>query len=242
MSDSGMDNGMPGALVFIHGSGDSARIWAHVIGQLPEIPCVALDLPGHGALLEQPGMDTPSVRDYAAFVRGEIERRGLIGARVVGHSLGGAIALQLALDAPDALSGVALVGTGARLRVLPAVLDAARSDQEAAQRTLAQIGFAPEHDDLSERYLRELEPLAPGMLYRDLAACNSFDCVAELGRITCPALIVVGAEDRLTPPKYALFLRDHLTRAILVELPGAGHYLPHEAPATLAGALRDWRE
>jgi len=175
-------------------------------------------------------------------VRGEIERRGLIGARVVGHSLGGAIALQLALDAPDALSGVALVGTGARLRVLPAVLDAARSDQEAAQRTLAQIGFAPEHDDLSERYLRELEPLAPGMLYRDLAACNSFDCVAELGRITCPALIVVGAEDRLTPPKYALFLRDHLTRAILVELPGAGHYLPHEAPATLAGALRDWRE
>src|SRR5262249_3236771 len=88
-------------LVFVHGSGDSAKSWALVLGALPDLPCVALDLPGHGALIEQPGPDAMSVRDYAAVVRVEVARRGLIGARVVGHSLGGAIALQLALDAPD---------------------------------------------------------------------------------------------------------------------------------------------
>jgi pimeloyl-ACP methyl ester carboxylesterase len=228
------------SLVFVHGSGDSARSWAQVIDALPDIPCVALDLPGHGALIEQPGPDSPSVGDYAAFVRAEIERRGLMGARVVGHSLGGAIALKLTLDAPEMITGVALVGTGARLRVLPELLAAAQEDP-AALHDLAGFGFAPGHEEARERFLRELEPLAPGALYRDLAACDAFDCRAELERITCPALIVVGTEDRLTPPKYAAFLRDSLPHATLVEIAGAGHYLSYEAPEILAAALRDWQ-
>jgi pimeloyl-ACP methyl ester carboxylesterase len=226
--------------VFIHGSGDSAKTWAQVIVALPDVPCVALDLPGHGALIEQPGPDAPSVSDYAQFVRVEIGRRGLAGARVVGHSLGGAIALQLALDAPDLIGGIALVGTGARLRVLPDLLAAAQQNQEATPQSLAGFGFAPGHEQAREHFLLELEPIASGAHYRDLAACDAFDCRDQLGRIACPALIVVGTEDRLTPPKYATYLRDHLPHATLVEIPGAGHYLPHEAPGQLATALRDW--
>lgn len=235
------DPGQRAPLVFVHGSGDSAKTWAHVIAKLPDMPCVALDLPGHGALIDQPGTDAPSVGDYAAFVRREIERRGLEGASVVGHSLGGAIALQLALDARDVIGGIALVGTGARLRVLPDLLAAAREQQTAALDRLAGFGFAPGHEQARERYLREQEAVAPGTLYRDLAACDAFDCRDQLGQITCPALIVVGAEDRLTPPKYAAYLRDHLSQATLVEIPGAGHYLTYEAPEELAVALRGWR-
>jgi pimeloyl-ACP methyl ester carboxylesterase len=230
----------PKTLVFIHGSGESASGWNLVIDALPGIPCVALDLPGHGALIEQPGADAPSVGTYAWFVGAEIERRGLAGARVVGHSLGGAIALQLALDAPDLVGGIGLVGTGARLRVLPDLLAEAKHDQSATLHSLAGFGFAPGHEATRERFLRGLRPVAPGALYRDLAACDAFDCRDQLGRITCPALIVVGTEDRLTPPKYATFLRDQLPHAILVEILGAGHYLPHEAPEELAAALRDW--
>lgn len=227
-------------LVFVHGSGDSAKSWTLVIAALPDVPCVALDLPGHGALIDQPGSDALSVADYAAFVRAEIERRGLIGARVAGHSLGGAIALQLALDAPDLVGGIALVGTGARLRVLPDLLAAAGQDQAMAHPQLVGFGFAPEHEEARERFLRELEPIAPETLYRDLAACDTFDCRDQLERITCPALIVVGTEDRLTPPKYATYLYDHLSQATLVEIAGAGHYLQQEVPKELAVALRDW--
>jgi pimeloyl-ACP methyl ester carboxylesterase len=236
----GGNNRQP-SLVFVHGSGDSAKTWAHVIEMLPDMPCVALDLPGHGALIDEPGPDRPSIGDYAAFVRGEIERRGLEGATVVGHSLGGAIALQLALDAPDVIGGIALVGTGARLRVLPDLLAAAREQQTAALGRLAGFGFAPGHEQARERYLREQEPVAPRTLYCDLTACDAFDCRDQLDRITCPALIVGGTEDRLTPPKYATYLRDHLPRATLVEIPNAGHYLTCEAPEELAAALRDWR-
>jgi pimeloyl-ACP methyl ester carboxylesterase len=233
------ESGAP--LVFVHGSGDSAKSWAHVITALPDIPCVALDLPGHGALIEQPGPDAMSVADYAAFVRAEIERRELVGARIVGHSLGGAIALQLALEAPDLVGGIGLVGTGARLRVLPDLLAAAQTDQVEAQPQLTGFGFAPGHEEARERFLREMEPVAPGTLYRDLAACDAFDCRDQLERITCPALIVVGTEDRLTPPKYATYLYDHLSQATLVEIAGSGHYLQHEAPEELADALRGWR-
>jgi pimeloyl-ACP methyl ester carboxylesterase len=235
------DSSQQAPFVFAHGSGDSAKSWAQVIAALPDIPCATLDLPGHGALIEQPGPDAPSVADYATFVRTEIERRGLSGARVVGHSLGGAIALWLALDAPDVISGVALVGTGARLRVLPDLLAAAQAEQMGTQSQLAGFGFAPGHEEARERFLREMEPVAPGTLYRDLAACDAFDCRDQLERITCPALIVVGTEDRLTPPKYAMFLYERLSQARLVEITGAGHYLQHEAPEELAAALRDWR-
>jgi pimeloyl-ACP methyl ester carboxylesterase len=228
-------------LVFVHGSGDSAKSWALVIARLPDIPCVALDLPGHGALIGQPGRGAMSVADYAAFVRREIERRGLVDACVVGHSLGGAIALQLALDAPDLVGGIALLGTGARLRVLPELLAAAQTQQAAAQPKLTGFGFAPGHEDARERFLKEMEPVAPGTLYRDLAACDAFDCRDQLERITCPALIVVGIEDRLTPPKYATYLYDHLSQATLVEIAGSGHYLQQEAPEELAEALRDWQ-
>jgi pimeloyl-ACP methyl ester carboxylesterase len=227
-------------LVFVHGSGDSAKSWVRVIAALPDVPCVALDLPGHGALIKQPGPDAPSVGDYAAFVRAEIERQGLSDARVVGHSLGGAIALQLAIDAPDIVGGIGLVGTGARLRVLPDLLIAAQTDQVAAQPQLTGFGFAPGRADARDRFLREMEPAASGTLYRDLAACDAFDCRDQLECITCPALIVVGTEDRLTPPKYATYLYDHLAQATLVEIEGAGHYLQQETPEELAVALRDW--
>jgi pimeloyl-ACP methyl ester carboxylesterase len=240
MSQPGSDKS-EAPLVFVHGSGDSAKTWTLVIAALSDIPCVALDLPGHGALIERPGPDVMTVADYAAFVRAQIERQGLIGAHVVGHSLGGAIALQLALDAPDLVGGIGLVGTGARLRVLPDLLAAAQADQAAAQPQLTGFGFAPGHEEQRDRFLREMEPVAPGTLYRDLAACDVFDCRDQLERITCPALIVVGTEDHLTPPKYATHLYDHLSQATLVEIAGSGHYLQHEAPEALAAALRDWR-
>jgi pimeloyl-ACP methyl ester carboxylesterase len=139
------------------------------------------------------------------------------------------------------VGGIGLVGTGARLRVLPDLLAVAQTDQMAAHPHLVGFGFAPGHEEARERFLRETEPVALGTLYRDLAACDAFDCRDQLARITCPALIVVGTEDRLTPPKYATYLYDHLSRATMVEIAGAGHYLQHEAPKELADALRDWR-
>jgi len=243
--DSARDNARDNAhdnlpLVFVHGSGDSARAWDAVVAQLPDRTCIALDLPGHGAARELPGPERMSVADYAQWVRAELAWRDLGGVCLIGHSLGSAIAQRLAVDAADLVRHVALVGGGARLRVLPALLEAARDHPDATRAHLAELGFAPDHAALRESHLEEPEAAAPGVLYRDLAACDAFDMMAELGRIVQPTLIVTGEQDRLTPPKYATYLHDHLPHATLVLIPGVGHNLPVEAPHALAAAITTW--
>lgn len=227
-------------IVFLHGSGDSAQTWDAVIERLPGYDCLALSLPGHGDRLDRPGPAEMSVADYAAAVHAALARRELEGVTLVGHSLGSAIALWMALEYPSRVGRVVLMGAGARLRVLPALLEGARKDQVATQRELLHIGFAPGHEAAAEAYTAELAPVAPGVLARDLAACDAFDVMADLGRIDQPALIIIGEHDRLTPPKYAAYLRDHLDRATLVTVPDAGHFVQVEAPDAVATAIRGW--
>jgi pimeloyl-ACP methyl ester carboxylesterase len=230
------------AIVFLHGSGDNAHVWDAVIACLPQYTAIALDLPGHGALIDRPGPAGMAIEDYAGTVRAELTRRGLSHVCLVGHSLGSAIALRMALDYPALVSRLVLVGAGARLRVLPDLLAQARTDPEAAKKTLVELAFAPAHQQQAEVFAGEVAPTAPGMLYRDLAACDAFDMMSELGRIAQPTLVVTGEEDRLTPPKYARFLAEHLDNARLVLLPNAGHYVQIEAPEATADAIRAWLE
>jgi pimeloyl-ACP methyl ester carboxylesterase len=227
-------------LIFIHGSGDTARVWDALIACLPQYTAIALDLPGHGSLTERPGPTTMSVDDYAGAVRAEMTRRGLERVCLIGHSLGSAIALRLAVDYPSLVSRLALVGGGARLRVLPAVLAKAQSDPHAAKEELVKLGFAPSHQNQANAFLKRPDPTAPAMLYRDLAACDGFDMMSELGHIAQPTLVVTGEEDRLTPPKYAQFLAERLDNARLMLIPDAGHYVHIEAPAAVAAALSNW--
>lgn len=231
-------------LVFIHGSGDSARTWDPLIARLPGYECLALNLPGHGDRIDRPGPPVMSVGDYADAVRAALARRELAGVTLVGHSLGGAIALRMALEYPALVGRIVLVGTGARMRVLPAILEAAKSSVRAdvarAHRELGRLAFAPEHEAQADAYIAAMEPFAPGVYGRDLAACDAFDMMADLARIEQPALIVTGESDRLTPPKYAAYLRDHLENAHLALIPAAGHYAQVEAPDAVAAAIREW--
>jgi pimeloyl-ACP methyl ester carboxylesterase len=228
------------AIVFVHGSGDNSQVWQQVIDRLPDFSCVAVDLPGHGGLRQQPGPPTMSVADYAAWVEQELARRGVHEVCVAGHSLGGAIALHMALASPSLVRSLALIGTGARLRVAPQLLEAAQTDPQAATEMLAELGFAPGHAEQAASYLQQADSAPPGILWRDLAACNDFDIMPDLARITQPAIIITGEQDRLTPPKYALFLQEHLPRASLALIPDAGHCVPIEQPGAVAEALSAW--
>ena len=228
-------------IVFVHGSGDSSRVWQPLIARLPEVHCVALDLPGHGSRIDSPGPARMSVADYAADVRREVEGRDLHGICVAGHSLGGAIALQMAADYPSLVTSLALVGTGARLRVAPRLLELAESDPQGADQMLESLAWAPGHEGLARSYQPEKVPTtAPGMLYRDLAACDTFDMMGDLERIGQPVIVITGELDQMTPPKYARYLQEHLPHAMLALIPGAGHYAPYEQPDAVAEALREW--
>jgi pimeloyl-ACP methyl ester carboxylesterase len=108
-------------LVLVHGSGGDHTTWKPQLeGLAAAARIVALDLPGHGASSGE-GCDT--IGAYAAVVCRFLNGLGSGAVVLGGHSLGGAIAQTLALDAPELLRGLVLVGTGARLKVLPELFE-----------------------------------------------------------------------------------------------------------------------
>src|SRR5689334_3692195 len=97
-------------VVCLHGTGDNAHHWDRLIARMPAYPVVALDLPGHGANLDRPGPAEMGVIDYADYARAELTRRGLKDVCLIGHSLGSAVAMRLAVDHPSLVRRLVLVG------------------------------------------------------------------------------------------------------------------------------------
>lgn len=227
-------------LIFVHGSGDSGAVWAPLLRLLPDFSTLAYDLPGHGARVAEVGPERMSVQDYAEDVFQHLTSLGVDGGVVIGHSLGGAVALRLAVDHPEFARRIVLVGSGARLRVAPFALEEARNAGPEGSLALTEIGFAANHEEQARAYHQARPATAPGMLLRDLSACDEFDIMPELAAITQPAMMIVGEGDRLTPVKYSDFLRQRLPGAEMVMIPDAGHYAQIEQAERVATALREW--
>jgi pimeloyl-ACP methyl ester carboxylesterase len=164
-------------------------------------------------------------------------------AVVIGHSMGGALALAMALDAPSRVAGIVLVGTGARLRVHPLLLEATASGRVPNETlsTLVAWWYSPDASPrLRELASRGLAGTNTEVLHGDFLACDGFDVMDRLGAIDRPALVIVGEDDHMTPVKYARFLSEHLPRARLEVIPAAGHMVMLEQPEAVESVLRAW--
>ena len=232
---------MDNPLVFVHGAGDSARAWREQVAYFGT-RAYALDLPGHG---ERPDSlpELVSVADYAramhTIVADELHLERPI---IVGHSLGGLITLQMGLDFGAELGGLVLIGTGARMRVAPTLLEAARTNPEQVQRSLRQSSVVEQSDAaLPARLLNEQSRPGFSLLYRDLMACNGFDVMERLEELqNLPTLILCGAEERNAPVKHSIYLRDHIAGSTLQIIPEAGHYVQRERPEEVNKAIAEW--
>jgi pimeloyl-ACP methyl ester carboxylesterase len=226
-------------LVLIHGSGGDHTTWGRQLEGLASLATVlALDLPGHGT---SSGDGCGTIADYASGVRRFLSALGRGRVVLGGHSLGGAIAQALALDAPDLLRGLVLVGTGARLRVLPELFEILERDYAEAVTFLTEHAWSPASPaELKELGRKTMATTRAVVTRGDLTACDRFDVTDRLGEIRLPTLAVVGEEDRLTPPKYAEFLARNIAGARLVRIPHAGHFVSLEQPDEVNRAIRDF--
>jgi len=226
------------ALVFIHGAGGSHLNWPPQLRRLAGANTYTLDLPGHG---QSEGQGRTSISAYVDFVAAFLEILGLEKVTLVGHSMGGATALDFALRYPERLAGLVLVGSGARLRVVPAILDGIRQDFEAAVRLITDYAFSPDApEQLKREGRRQMGQTHPDVLYGDFAVCDAFDVMDRLGEIRCPTLAICGTADRLTPPKYSTYLRDNIPAAQLVLVEDAGHMVMLEQPEAVSQAIADF--
>ncbi|MBC7226609.1 MAG: alpha/beta fold hydrolase [Thermoflexales bacterium] len=234
-------NGRGGpALILIHGAGGNHLHWPAALRRLPGATVYAVDLPGHGRS-EGPGRER--IEDYAADVVRFMDAIGVTRGILVGHSMGGAIAQMTALVAPERVAGLVLVGTGARLRVAPVLLDGILQDARGTVALITEWAWGPEADPaMVARGRQMMARVDPQVVWGDFAACDRFDIRERVGEIAAPTLVITGSEDRMTPPKFGQWLAERIPGARFVLVEGAGHMVMLEKPDQVAGAIREWLE
>lgn len=226
------------SLVLIHGAGGNHLYWGAAVRTLPAAQVHALDLPGHGRSM---GHGRTTVAQYASVVVELLNVLGIEKAVLAGHSMGGAIAQTAALEFPDRVQGLVLVGTGSRLRVLPSILEGTLTDYPAAVALICQYAYSGNAPvELVRAGQTQMLRVPAQVVHDDFAACNAFEVTDRLGDIRCPTLVLCGTEDRLTPPKYSTFLADHIPGAQLVLIEGGGHMVMVEKERQVAEEMTNW--
>ena len=223
-------------IVFIHGSGGTGHFWkAQVDGLVERANTVALDLPGHGRSGKE---GKNKVEDYARAVLEFVEAADIPRPVPCGLSIGGAVVQQLLLDFVKQFQAGILIGTGAKLKVLPAIFEAIENDYAAFVEMAYKFATSEKTDSQKvQLFEKNLSGCLPKVTYGDFQACNQFNVMERLGEINVPVLIISAEEDKLTPPKYADFLESAIPNTTRAHILDAGHIAPMEKPQEVNQAI-----
>lgn len=225
-------------VLLIHGAGGQHAHWPPQVRRLTGVQTFAPDLPGHG---RSGGPARERLEATTADLLAFMDALGVARFVAVGHSMGGGIALHLALAAPERVAGLALLGTGATLPINSRLLGQIETDFAAAVDFVIANQYGPGVDpkiaQVGRRQLRQTGPEAFGA---DMRACEAYDVSDRLGEITAPALVLAGRRDRMVRPALSEALAAGLRDASLAIIEDTGHMLPAEAPAEVAALLGGW--
>jgi 3-oxoadipate enol-lactonase len=238
------------SVLLLHGLGSCGDDWALQLPVLlPRFTVLAPDLRGQGESPMPAGW--PSVQVMAADVLSLLDRLGIGSAHVVGLSLGGAVALQLAVDAPGSVRSVVAVNTFARLRGAPGSLRrgidrpwlALTGRMDELGRRVA-MGLFP-HD--GQEPLRSLAGARlasnPPLTYvKLLAAVGRFDLRERLQEIRAPTLVVAGEQDTTVSLDCKLELAGRISGARLERFVGSGHATPMDCAERFNAVLLEFLE
>jgi pimeloyl-ACP methyl ester carboxylesterase len=249
------------AILFVHGLGASWQSW---LEQLPEFAAshrvVAMDLPGFG-YSESPSEDI-SIEYYARWTAQFMDALGIESAAVVGNSMGGFVSAELAIKSPERVQRLVFVSAAIfwqnRRRAQPLVQLAKLSDAVVARAlvratddiatrrrlryaALATAGFRyPQYvsDELAHEMVRSARR-TDGFLPA-LQALAGYDLEEELPKISCPTLIVWGANDQLVSVKDAERLEDLIPDSRREVFERTGHVAMLERPERFNRLLEEF--
>jgi pimeloyl-ACP methyl ester carboxylesterase len=226
-------------LVFIHGAGGSAFHWSVQVEALSDVAnTLAVDLPAHGG---SAGPGRKRVGDYTAAVMELVREIDPPRPVPVGFSMGGAVALELLLDQPDALEAAVLIATGAKLRVMPVILETIERDFDTYVQMRGQVAASASTDpELLRPVLEDAARCDPQVVLEDFRACDAFDVRERLAEIDKPVLVISAEEDVLTPPKFGAYLEQHIAGARRVHIHKAGHLVSVEKADEVNRAIREF--
>ena len=242
-------------VVFVHGAQHDHSVWILQTRYFAHhgFAVLAVDLPGHA---RSGGTALGTVETMADWLLALLAAAGAApGALVIGHSMGSLVGLEAAARAPQQIGALAMVGTAYPMRVSDVLLDAARDAEQVAidmvniwsHSMLAHKPSCPGPGfsvvDGNRRLMQKIarqarKPGVSGVFLTDFLACNAYaNGEAAARALACPTLLLLGADDQMTPPKATALLRGAIAHHQLKQIPDCGHALMAEQPDAVLEAL-----
>lgn len=205
---------------------------------------VGWDLPGHGR-----SAPAPAAFGVAGLARAVLDLADRIRPDTrffyAGDSLGGAVGLQLLLDAPDRVESAVLACTGAKIGTSESWRERAETVRAEGMHTIMAgaigrwfgPGFPQREPAVADALLDALRTADPESYALACDALAAFDVRDRLGEISRPVLVVAGSDDKPTPPADGKLIADRVREGRLVVLDDVGHLAPAERPETVAALL-----
>ena len=241
----------PPAVLFVHGIGGSARIWAPQIESFTAagFAPVALDLPGYGV---RPPVEAMDFDGLAADVEAAIGQRGLGRPVLVGHSMGGMIAQTALRRRPDGYRAAVLACASPAFGNADGVfqkkfvdarlgpLDAGKAMVDLAPEMVDRM-IGPAADQAGRAHAIEVMSAVPAETYRAAVRCLvGFDERTNLGNIAVPVLCLAGEKDPNAPAAVVERMAGKIPGSRYVCLPGVGHLPNLEAAGAFDAAVLDF--
>lgn len=233
-------------VLFLHGLGGTHHLFSY---QVPafcgRFPTLSLDLRNHGAssAIDAEFGTAEMARDVARLLR----RMGVEHAHVAGVSLGGMVALQLAIDFPMSVASLTLVDTMAGIpdEARPVARESLKFIDENPMAKVAEAritnAFSPKVDPIMRDYVIDQVAKNDKKAYvRAAHAAFAFDVRDRLAEIKKPTLVVVGDADAVTPPLLSEELVAGIPGARLVTIPNCGHISNMEQPQEFNRVVLDF--
>jgi len=222
-------------LLFISGAGSAGAGWVHQIEYFTDSEAIVL--PGHPE-----GQPCSSLDDYVEWLRDYIYHQQYQDVILVGHSMGGAIVQLYGLRCGEEIRALVLIGTGARLRVIPAFLTQLKEmiTDEVAWRKYLAGEYSLVEPEVRRVLIEEGVRIGPTVALNDFLCCDKFDIMDRVHNIKLPILVICGSADDKTPVKYTEYLADKIEGATKVIINGAGHPVHLEKPKEVNQAIEEF--
>ncbi len=233
-------------IVFVHGAGMDHTIWVlfNRFFARSDYNAIAVDLPGHGLSAGKPLSTIEQMADWLGVF---LDKAGISKTALIGHSMGSLIAIEAASRLPEKVKHIILLGTACPMQVGEPLLSAARQNKHSAVDMImlyghaycSQLGGNPVAGvNIVNSSKRLLERSLDGRLYAGLNACNQYaNGLQAAENIHIPATLILGDQDRMTPPGAASSLIDALKHAQVEILTQCGHMMLSEQPEEVHRAL-----